>query len=213
MNELVRMDGIVKDIRLGKRAKGARKLDELTVIQKEWLEKKLGEVDFSEGMRLHYYIGCMLSGVEGEKEIAKCFKMISGEILKATLENLKYNDSIKIVTDSHKVELPLRVNFGGGWSDTPPYCIEHGGTVLNAAIKLNGECPVSVTLERIEEKKIVFDSRDMDVHGEFDTIEGLQLTGDPYDPFALQKACLLACGIIPANGGDLGAILDRLGLL
>lgn len=54
-------------------------------------------------------------------------------------------------------------------------------------------------------------SRDMDVHGEFDTIEPLQATGDPYDPFALQKACLLACGIIPREGHTLGEILERLG--
>lgn len=51
----------------------------------------------------------------------------------------------------------------------------------------------------------------MDVHGEFDTIEPLQQTGDPYDPFALQKACLLACGIIPSDGGNLRKILTRLG--
>lgn len=54
---------------------------------------------------------------------------------------------------------------------------------------------------KISEKKIVFDNRDMDVHGEFDTIEPLQATGDPFDPFALQKACLLACGIIPKVNG------------
>ena len=43
------------------------------------------------------------------------------------------------------------------------------------------------------------------------TIEPLQATGDPYDPFALQKACLLACGIIPREGHTLGKILERLG--
>ena len=32
----------------------------------------------------------------------------------------------------------------------------------------------------------------MDVHGEFDEIGILQRTGDPYDPFALQKAALIA---------------------
>ena len=124
---------------------------------------------------------------------------------------MQYNDSCKIVTEKHTVNLPLRVNWGGGWSDTPPICCEMGGTVLNAAISLNGELPVEVTLIKIPEKKIVFDSRDMDVHGEFDSIEELQKTGDPYDPFALQKACLLACGIIPSEGGSLDEILTRLG--
>lgn len=36
-------------------------------------------------------------------------------------------------------------------------------------------------------------------------------TGDPFDPFALQKACLLACEIIPKEGSSLEEILDRLG--
>ena len=132
-------------------------------------------------------------------------------IVETTMDKLKYNENAKIVLDRHTVKLPLRVNWGGGWSDTPPYCNENGGTVLNCAIELNGERPVEVTLVKIPEKKIVFDSRDMDAHGEFDTIEPLQVTGDPFDSFALQKACLLACGIIPQKGHDLGEILDRLG--
>ena len=81
---------------------------------------------------------------------------------------------------------------------------------FDAEVKKSGK-PVEVTLERIDEHKIVFDSRDMDVHGEFDTIEPLQATGDPYDSFALQKAALLACGILPKEGGDLDDILTRLG--
>jgi fucokinase len=71
--------------------------------------------------------------------------------------------------------------------------------------------PVEVTLERIPEKKIIFESRDMDVYGEFDSIAPLQKTGDPYDPFALQKAALVACGVIPRKGGRLEDILERLG--
>ena len=71
--------------------------------------------------------------------------------------------------------------------------------------------PVEVTLTRLPEYRIVFDSRDMDTHGEFTDLEPLQRTGDPYDPFALQKAALLACGILPVSGGDLETILMRLG--
>lgn len=72
-------------------------------------------------------------------------------------------------------------------------CIEQGGTVLNAAISLSEEMPVEATLIRIQEKKIVFDSRDMDAHGEFDTIEPLRASSDPCTYFALQKVRLLAC--------------------
>lgn len=208
MEDLVAMDEITKAIRHKVPARKLQKRTTLTKIQREWLKKRLDKSDFGERMRLHYYLGVVL---EDENEIQECFHIIQAEMLEATIKSLSYNENARIVTDRHTVNLPLRVNWGGGWSDTPPYCNENGGTVLNVAILLNGKKPVEVTLERIDELKIVFDSRDMDVHGEFDTIEPLQATGDPFDPFALQKACLLACGIIPQKGYKLEDILRRLG--
>ena len=208
MSDLVAMDEITKAIHNQIPARVLRSMSSLTVIQQEWLQKRLKKADFSEKMRLHYYLGVLL---DDENEVQECFRTIQTEVLESTIKNLIYNENAKIVTDYHKVRLPLRVNWGGGWSDTPPYCNENGGTVLNVAILLNGEKPVEVTLEKIDELKIIFDSRDMDVHGEFDTIEPLQSTGDPFDPFALQKACLLACGIIPKEGYQLSEILKRLG--
>ena len=214
MQELVRMDGIAKLIRTNKPATEAKNIlraEKLTPVQEQWLERHLDRADFSEKIRLFYYIGVALGGQQGAEFISKSFELISEGILKETVNNLKYNENCKIAKDKLTVKLPLRVNWGGGWSDTPPYCNEHGGAVLNAAILLNGEKPVEVTLEKISQKKIVFDSRDMDVHGEFTDIAPLQATGDPYDVFALQKAALLACGIIPKEGGSLDEILERLG--
>lgn len=208
MADMVQMDEISKAIRKRIPAKTLPKRKALSKIQQEWFAKRLRNADFSEKMRLFYYLGTAL---DNENMVGDCFSTISSAILNATMESLSFNENAKIVADRHTVKLPLRVNWGGGWSDTPPYCNENGGTVLNCAIKLNGELPVEVTLERIDELKVVFDSRDMDVHGEFDTIEPLQETGDPFDPFALQKACLLACGIIPREGHNLEEILGRLG--
>ncbi len=214
MQELVKIDRLIKSIESGKPASELANefnLSSLTKIQQKWIESMLKTADFPEKMRINYYVGKALGDIEGEKYITAYFKCIQEAILQNTLKDVRYNDTCKIVKDIHSVKLPLRVNWGGAWSDTPPYCLENGGTVLNAAILLNGEKPVEVTLKKIEEKKIVFDSRDMDVHGEFDKIEPLQKTGDPYDPFALQKAALVACGVIPQEGGNLDEILTRLG--
>lgn len=207
MADLVAMDEIAKQQNQTPVGE-MRKMHSLTKIQKEWMQKRLKKADFSEKMRLHYYLGVLL---DDENEVQECFRTIQSEVLESTIKHLSYNENAKIVTDHHTVKLPLRVNWGGGWSDTPPYCNENGGTVLNVAILLNGEKPVEVTLDKIDELKVVFDSRDMDVHGEFDTIEPLQAAGDPFDPFALQKACLLSCGIIPKEGHKLSEILKRLG--
>lgn len=214
MEELVRMDRLAKLIQSKEPASEAAAVlqtDNLTPIQQDWVKNYLQRSSEHENMRLHYYLGCALGGVEGEKHIRQSFNCIRNAVLKGTQERLKQRTDCRIVTQKYAVQLPLRVNWGGGWSDTPPYCNENGGTVLNAAILLNGEMPVEVTLTHLQEHKIVFDSRDMDVHGEFDKIEDLQNTGDPFDPFALQKAALLACGILPTHGGSLKAILTCLG--
>lgn len=187
------------------------KLEKLTPVQEDWLKKRCEKAGFGEVMRLHYYVGCALGGADGEKEAGKAFRTLREGILKETLRGLKENTTARIVKEEHEVSLPLRVNWGGGWSDTPPYCNENGGTVINAAVLIRGERPVKVTYRKLDRKVVVFESRDMDVYGEFDDIGRLQSVGDPYDPYVLQKAALLACGIIPEKGGDLKEILERLG--
>ncbi len=212
MHELVMMDRLAKDIRAKVPVSSIKSQihpDGLTNIQHEWMDKRLAHADYSEAMRLHFYLGKRLRSAAGEKHIEEAFKLIQKAVISQI--HLEENTSCRIVKERHTVKLPLRVNWGGGWSDTPPYCLENGGTVLNAAILLNGEMPVEVTLERLPERKIVFDSRDMDTHGEFTDIAALQSVGDPYDPFVLQKAALLVTGIIPERGGDLNAVLERLG--
>ena len=124
MADLVTMDGIAKAIRDQVPAGSIRKLQSLTKIQKEWLEKRLRKADFGEKMRLHYYLGVIL---EDENEVQECFRIIQSEVLEATIKSLAYNEQARIVTDHHTVRLPLRVNWGGGWSDTPPYCNERAG--------------------------------------------------------------------------------------
>ena len=211
MTELVQMNHIQARIDAGLPAEANILKTPLTTIQLQWLENHLSKASYGEAMRLHYYVGAALGGAEGEKEAAKAFSHLSKVILNSAIKGLQENTSVKMVMDSHEVSLPLRVNWGGGWSDTPPYCNENGGTVLNAAILLNGERPVHVTLQRLAEHKIIFESRDMDVYGEFTSIAPLQSVGDPFDSFVLQKAALLACGVIPSSGGDLDTILNRLG--
>ena len=185
--------------------KGVNSLNE---DQEKWLEDTIKKSDFSKRIRLYHYIGTALNNEEilmkWHKEVKDCIYTEIGDLI-------KYHEDSKIVKDKHTVELPLRVNWGGGWSDTPPYCLENGGKVLNAAILLNKMKPVIVIFEKINEKKIVLISEDLNAKAEFSEINKLQETGNPYDPFAVTKACLIACGILPQQGGNLNDILTRLG--
>lgn len=214
MLDLVKMDSILKLIQNKEPVeivKGILSNKKLSKIQVDWLDNQVGKADFSTKIRLYYYVGMALGGSVGDKYIQNAFKTIQSEILKSSYESVKLDQSLKITKDVQTTKMPLRVNFGGGWSDTPPYCIENGGTVLNAAILLNGEMPVEVTIERLKENKIVFESKDMDVYGEFVDIKSLQNTGDPNDSFALQKAALVSIGLIPQKGGNLTEVLTRIG--
>lgn len=217
MNDYVGMEHVLRLIEERKPVYNAIKIlkaSSLSEAQTEWLKDKTESLDlnsakgFYTAVRLYWYIGSALNNDELK---SKAFKLISEAFVNQDSGYTFYNDSLSIKKDSVSVNLPLRVNWGGGWTDTPPYCLENGGKVLNAAVTVDGKLPVEVTITRIPKRKIIFDSRDMDAHGEFCSIEELQATGNPFDSFALQKACLIACGLIPENGGNLAAILERLG--
>lgn len=41
------------------------------------------------------------------------------------------------------VTAPARVDLSGGWSDTPPICVEYGGAVCGIAVTIDGQNPLS----------------------------------------------------------------------
>ena len=122
----------------------------------------------------------------------------------------------------HPVTAPLekihvaaaaRIDFGGGWTDTPPHSIERGGTVLNAAVTLRGRHPIVAEITRLPEPRLILDSRDIDARLELTTLGEVWAYADPADPFALPKAALVLRGIIP-QGGDPGwPVADALAAL
>lgn len=47
--------------------------------------------------------------------------------------------------EGHKVEAAARIDWSGGWSDTPPITYENGGAVLNIAIMIDGKVRVQLS--------------------------------------------------------------------
>ena len=70
MADLVTMDELAKAIHNQVPAQTLPKRKALTKIQKHWLEKRLANADFSEKLRLHYYLGVVL---EDENEVQEVF--------------------------------------------------------------------------------------------------------------------------------------------
>ncbi len=109
-----------------------------------------------------------------------------------------------------RVRAAARIDFGGGWTDTPPYSIECGGTVLNAAITLRGEHPIIAEAAPLAELRLVLESRDIDAVVAPRTAGEVLAYANPADPFALHKAALVLSGIVPAGSDPAAAIADVL---
>ncbi|KAB1219677.1 Bifunctional fucokinase/fucose pyrophosphorylase [Morella rubra] len=94
-----------------------------------------------------------------------------------------------------KVELPVRVDFVGGWSDTPPWSLERAGCVLNMSINLEGSLPIGTI---IETTKAVGVSISDDAGNLLHVADVTSITTplDSNDPFRLVKSALLVTGII-----------------
>lgn len=98
-----------------------------------------------------------------------------------------------------QVTAAARIDFGGGWTDTPPYSIEQGGTVLNAAITLRGAHPIVAEATCLNQPRLVLESLDIEAALEPDRVGDLTNYANPADPFALQKAALVLKGIVPLD--------------
>lgn len=177
------------------------------------------EADFTLKIRIYYALSRYMKqskqvfeGKSYDYVESLCFGTIKNEIYKESIKNLPNVSSYRIVKEQVDIQLPVRVNWGGGWTDTPPHCNEKGGVVLNAAISLNGVLPVQITVRKLKNYYIEFESQDIGVHSIVETVEEIQDCHNPYDSFALHKAALIACGVIPLNqSGDLKILLERYG--
>ncbi|MGC9344412.1 MAG: bifunctional fucokinase/fucose-1-phosphate guanylyltransferase, partial [Bacteroidales bacterium] len=89
---------------------------------------------------------------------------------------------------------PVRLDFAGGWTDTPPYCIINGGKVVNIAVELNGQPPLQVFARPLEEYKIVLRSIDLGVKEEISGFDQLENYATEMGAFSIPRAALVLAG-------------------
>jgi galactokinase/mevalonate kinase-like predicted kinase len=95
---------------------------------------------------------------------------------------------------------PARLDLGGGWSDTPPYSLEHGGSVVNAAIDLNGQPPIHCYGRVIPESVIRIGSIDLGTRIELTELGALMDFRKANSEYGLVKAALALSGFSPDAG-------------
>ena len=201
--------------------------DALKIFGKRGISKEIfkllmedaAEADFSLKIRIYHAVSCYMKktrtiydDLHYDALENDCFGTIQEVIYEEAEKKLPDSAGYRIVKDQVDIALPVRVNWGGGWTDTPPHCNEKGGVVLNAAMKLRGIYPVQITVKRLDELHVEFESKDIGVYTTVDSAAEIQNCHNPYDSFALHKAALIACGIIPVKEeADLQEILKRMG--
>ena len=103
------------------------------------------------------------------------------------------------------VSAPPRIDFGGGWSDTPPFCLDWGGTVLNMAITLNGRYPIRTTVRRLPIPVIrcfCDDGQAMEFHSSGDVLAA----SCPGSRYAITGTALQMIGLTGSQGSLQGIL-------
>jgi fucokinase len=80
--------------------------------------------------------------------------------------------------------------LSGGWSDTPPYCLERGGKIVNLAIEVNGKIPISAVARVLEKPvlRLTTEEHSQQIEIPINRIDSLFLPADPTDPLCIHKA-------------------------
>ncbi len=107
---------------------------------------------------------------------------------------------------------PLRLDLAGGWTDTPPYCLQHGGRVVNVAVNLNGQPPIQVFVKPSQRQGILIRSIDAGTEELLTSYDQIAAYDQPGCEFTLARAALALAGFLPrfsAQDGH-GSLADQL---
>ncbi len=92
---------------------------------------------------------------------------------------------------------PVRIDLAGGWTDTPPYCLMEGGSVVNIAIELNGQLPIQAYVKPCREYHVIMRSIDLGASEIAESYEQLADFNNVGSPFSIPKAALVLAGFHP----------------
>ena len=105
----------------------------------------------------------------------------------------------------------VRLDLAGGWTDTPPYCLEHGGSVVNVSVNLNGQPPIQVFARICERPELVVRSIDLGLEEHLRTYADVADFSRVQSGFSIARAAFALCGFHPDfNGGRHASLASQL---
>ena len=140
--------------------------------------------------------------LEGKPEEAKLQEAKAfGQMREGLLEQAYHRQSPRLSVYADQIvwgRSPVRIDLAGGWTDTPPYCLNEGGNVINLAITLNGQPPLQVYIKPNKEQyRIILRSIDLGAAETVTTYEELRHFNVVGSPFSIPKAALTLAGFHP----------------
>jgi fucokinase len=158
----------------------------------------LEEAKPTEAASRHFQAGLFLGqaglAAEAEQSRAAAFRCVraSAEAGTSQVESAPPLCHAERLYDEVRISAPPRIDFGGGWSDTPPFCFDWGGTVLNMALELNGDYPIRTTIRALDEPLVrcIADTETV----EYRTLEEVMQPPSPGCPFAIPRVALQMLG-------------------
>lgn len=138
-----------------------------------------------------------LNGQDGSEAGAKAFSLL-GEGLTEDVLARKQMPQLDVYSDQIVWgRSPVRIDLAGGWTDTPPYCLTSGGSVVNLAIELNGQPPLQAYVKPSADYHVVLRSIDLGAIEILTTWEELADFAKVGSPFSIPKAALALAGFLP----------------
>lgn len=162
----------------------------------------LSENDTLKNRIRNYMLRSRIASLSGLAEEAaadeqKAFSAMRAGIL-ASIESAKCTPAISVLPDQIVWgRSPVRIDLAGGWTDTPPYSLFNGGSVINMAVELNGQPPLQVFVKPSRQRHIVLRSIDLGASEVIDSYTQLLDFSRVGSPFSIPKAALALAGFAP----------------
>ncbi len=160
---------------------------------------EIEELTPSEAASRYYQAGMFFgqAGLDNDSASAKeyAFRLIDRAVRMGPADRASRARSGRWEKNRVSVAAPVRIDPGGGWSDTPPFCLDWGGTVLNIGVEFSGAYPIRTVIGRIEERVIRCCSGEAGVTAEWGETTDLFHQAHPGDPFLVVRTALQLTGL------------------
>lgn len=138
-----------------------------------------------------------LRGEDGKADEQKAFELLR-EGLTSNVLSKRQQPKMNVYSDQIVWgRSPVRIDIAGGWTDTPPFCLTSGGSVVNLAIELNGQPPLQAYVKPCKNYKVILRSIDLGASEEVTTFDELADFAKVGSPFSIPKAALCLAGFHP----------------